>query len=104
MALLLVVIAPATFELVEYAVVLVQDAQLIPQVVVHRISLDRPILHVQVPYFYVQVVACAHVATRMAELHVRYTAYYLREEVLRRRVFSLFEYFRQNNNKKLIIK
>lgn len=52
-ALLLVVIAPATFELVEYAVVLVQDAQLIPQVVVHRIGLNGPILHVQVPYFYV---------------------------------------------------
>ena len=89
---LLVVGAPAALELVEYAVVLVEDAQLVAQVVVHTVGLHGPALHVQVPYFDVQVVASAHVAARVAELDIADAAYDLREEVLRARILSLLEY------------
>lgn len=88
---LLVIGAPTTLEFVENAIVLVEHAQLVAQVVVHRVGLDRPTLHVEVPDLDVQVVARAHVAARVAELDVRDAADDLGEEVLRGWVLPLFE-------------
>ena len=59
----------------------------------HTVGLHRPTLHVQVPDFYVQVVARAQVAPGMTEFNVGNAAYDFGEEVLGRRVFALLEYF-----------
>ena len=55
-----------------------------------------PILHVQVPNLDVQIVPGAQVATRVTELHVRYTTDNLGEEVLGRRVLPLLKYFKHS--------
>lgn len=67
----LVFAAPNTFELVEDTVVLVQIAELAPQVVVNWDGLHRLALHVDIPDLEVQVVARQDVPSIVAELHVR---------------------------------
>ena len=67
----LVVTAPCALELVEYAIVLVQVAELASQVVVYRNGLDRFRLHVDVPDLQGQVVARQDVPPVVAELDVR---------------------------------
>lgn len=94
---LLIVGAPAALELVKDAVVLVQDAQLVAQVVMHTVCLHGSVLHVQVPDLDMQVVSGAQVASGVTELDVRYAADDLREEVLCCGILSLFEYFKVNS-------
>lgn len=90
---MIIVGTPATFELVEDAVVLVQDAQLVAKVIMYTVCLHGSVLHVQVPDFDMQVVSGAQVAAGVTKLDVGYTADDLGKEVLCRRVLSLFEYF-----------
>lgn len=89
----LVVVAPATFELVEDAVVFVQRAQLGAQVLVNGVRLDGLRLHVQVPHLDAEVVAREHVAARAREFHVRDARDDLREEATVRWILSLLEHY-----------
>lgn len=67
----LVVTAHNALELVKDAVVLVQVAQLGPQLVVYVDGLHRTIVHVDVPQFEGQIVAGENVSPVVAKLDVR---------------------------------
>ena len=64
----LIIAAPCALELVEDAVILIQVAELAPQMIVDGDGLDRPRLHVDVPDLERKVVTGEDVATVMAEL------------------------------------
>ena len=96
MNLLLIISTPAAFELIKNAIILIQNTQLVAQVVMDTVRFHGPILHVQVPNLDVQIVPGAQVATRVTELHVRYTTDNLGEEVLGRRVLPLLKYFKHS--------
>ena len=90
---LIVISTPVALELVKNTVVLVQDAEFISEIIVHRVSLHRSTLHIQIPHFDVEIVACAEVATRVRELYVSYAAYDFGKEILCVGIFALLENF-----------
>mmetsp|Transcript_49167 Transcript_49167/g.159333 ORF Transcript_49167/g.159333 Transcript_49167/m.159333 type:complete len:295 (-) Transcript_49167:939-1823(-) len=83
------VVVEAALELVEYAVLLVEVAQLRPQVLVHRNRLERPRLYPHIPDAHAQVVARDDVAPVSREARGGNGGGDLREERLGGRVLRL---------------
>ena len=82
----------STFELVEDAVVLVQIAQLRPQMIVDVDRLDRPRLHVDVPDSQREVIPGKNISTILGEFDVRDGGDDFGEEGLVGRIFFLLVY------------
>jgi len=66
---------------------------------VNRVSLDRLRLHVQVPDFEWEVVACQQVAAVVTKLYIGYTRDYFGEEASIGRVFGFLQHYTYRNNK-----
>jgi len=67
---------------------------------VHWISLNWLCVHVEVPDFEWQVVACQQVAAIVTKLYIWYTRYYFWEEASISRVFRFLQHCIQNHNDK----